>query len=130
MNKKLPSTKTFAILSGLSFGIMILLSIVGSFFEPMVKPGSPLYQNLSFFMKGIFFLLFLVFSFSVSPLMIRAFFALLPLVFGSLPNKPAFLQNLIQNREKVSSVLIIVIWIIYITGMLISSPFIFKLFNE
>ncbi len=130
MNKKLPSTKTLALLSGISFGTMIILSVVGTILEPMVKPGSPLYQNISILMKGIFFTLFLVLAFSLSPLMIRAFFALLPLVFGNLPNKPAFLQSLIQNREKIGSIATLIIWGTYLLGLLISSPFILQLLNE
>jgi hypothetical protein len=113
MDKKLPSTKAFAILSGLSLGIMVALSVAGSIAEPMIKAGSPLYFQLSSLMAIIFFLLFLMIAFSLTPLMVRLFFVLLPVVFSQVPSRPVFIETLIRDQDRIGNLVILTLWGVY-----------------
>lgn len=123
MDKKLPSTRAFAILAGLSLGIMVALSVAGSIAEPMIKAGSPLYSQLSSLMKIIFFLLFLMIAFSLTPLMVRLFFTLLPVVFPQAPGRTVFVETLIRDRDRIGNLVILVFWGVYTAGLLIIGAF-------
>ena len=111
----------FIIASVASFVCIILISIFGNFLPSrFATPGII-----------VLFLLFLLFVFSMVPIVIRGVLKGNVALWQKFPmTGSGFIQDLrafiTQNQEKIFYTLLIIFWVMYVVGIAIALPFMIK----
>ncbi len=114
----MPRTKTFAIIFGSVWGIIILSSIIGNYLEAngvMTDPATG--ETLEFYGKILIFSLFFIQAFCLVPLVIRKFIAAqIKIGNGEHP--------MVKFLGKNETAVIWVVWLVWGLGIAMALPFI------